>query len=58
MMTISEALPMLLKGKSLGEVQKAAEKRKGEERAMNVVSIAAFKANQMKKGIEKEQPAE
>lgn len=58
MMTISEALPMLLKGKSLGEVQKAAARRKGEERAMNVVSIAAFKADQVKKAFERMKPAE
>lgn len=49
---------MLLKGKSLGEVQKAAARRKGEERAMNVVSIAAFKADQVKKAFERMKPAE
>lgn len=47
-MTISEALPMLLKGKSLGEVQKAAQKAKVKELPVNVVSLAMFRANLMK----------
>lgn len=56
MMTIADALPMLMKGKSLGEVQKTAERRKKEERPANVVSLAAVRATRIRHGIQTTEP--
>ena len=49
-MTLTEALPMLINGLSLEELQRIAEKKKAEAKPDNVVHLSEFRAKRTSDG--------